>query len=164
MKNEKPSVFKTLELIKKNWPEYWGKIVPETLMFFSIEEQLGKIGDQAAKTYGIQRGDFNVLFQLRAGNKDVMQTPTKIYKSLGLTSGGLTKILHRLMEKELVTRIKNPTDGRSTMVQITPEGEATLCDVLDEMNKRDQSFFSVLDKAERKLLKQLFKKLIESSG
>lgn len=160
MESNQESVFQTLERIKTNWPEYWNKIVPEVLMFFHIEDELEKSVQEAVQRHAIQRGDFNVLFRLRAGGRDCLLTPTELYTSLNLTSGGLTKILHRLTEKDLIVRVDNPQDRRSNLVQLTAKGEELLCGVMDAVIECDQRFFSVLDQAERNILQNLFKKLL----
>lgn len=164
MESNQESVFQTLERIKTNWPEYWDKIVPEVLMFFHIEDELEKSVIEAAQQCGIQRGDFNVMFRLRAGGRDCALTPTELYTSLGLTSGGLTKILHRLAEKELIVRLENPDDRRSSLVQLTAQGEELLCKAMDGVIEYDQRFFSVLDEEEREILQKLFKKLLGESN
>lgn len=164
MEKMEESVFQTLEQIKNNWPEYWEKIVPEVLMFSRVEEQLAKTVYLETDRCGMRRGDFDVLFRLWAYGMDNLQTPTELYTSLGLTSGGLTKILHRLKAKGMIARKKNPADRRSTMVQLTPKGEARLCDVLDGIIERDRQFFAVLNGKERELLQHLFKKLLKGAG
>lgn len=50
------------------------------------------------------------------------------FKALGeqtlITKGTLTGVVDRLAAKGIVRRIASPTDGRSQIVQLTPEGEA----------------------------------------
>ena len=157
---EKESEYQTLELIKKHWPEVWGKLVPEVILFFKIEEQLENAIDVEVNYFGILPGDFKVLFRLCACGSGNSQAPTSLYKNLGLTSGGLTKILHRLEGKGLITRANNPADKRSTLVQISPVGKQMTSDLFDKVIKHDQQYFSVLTKEEQKLLNRLFEKLL----
>lgn len=159
----KESVFQSLEQIRENWPEYNKKIVPEVMMFFQIEELLEKTVLDVSKQHGIQRGDFEVMFCLRAGSKNRVLSPTEIYTKLGLSSGGLTKILYRLSDKELIERLANKDDKRSSLVRLTPLGEKRLCTVLDGIVDRDQSFFETLNNDERNQLQTLFKKLLTRS-
>ena len=157
---EEESVYQTLESIKKHWPEAWGKLVPEVILFFRIEEQLQKAIDVEVNCFDILPGDFKVLFRLCTCGSDNSQSPTSLYKNLGLTSGGLTKILHRLEGKGYITRVNNPDDKRSTLVQISPVGKQLTSDLFDKVMKHDQQYFSVLTKEEQKLLNRLFKKLL----
>ena len=158
MDNE--SVYQTLELIKKNWPDAWEKMVPEVILFFRIEEQLEKAIEVEVNRFDLLPGDFKVLFRLCVCGANTPQSPTSLYKNLGLTSGGLTKILHRLEAKELITRVHNPDDRRSTLVQISSVGKKMTSDMFDGVIKQDQHYFSVLTKEERKLLNLLFEKLL----
>lgn len=41
-----------------------------------------------------------------------------------ITKGTLTGVVDRLCDKKLVQRIASPSDGRSQIVQLTPQGEA----------------------------------------
>ena len=41
-----------------------------------------------------------------------------------ITKGTLTGVVDRLSDKQLVRRIASPSDGRSQIVQLTPQGEA----------------------------------------
>ena len=41
-----------------------------------------------------------------------------------ITKGTLTGVVDRLSDKKLVQRIASPSDGRSQIVQLTPQGEA----------------------------------------
>lgn len=158
MQNE--SVYQTLKMIKKNWPEVWGKLVPEVILFFRIEEQLDEAIDDEVSRVGLLSGDFKVLFRLCVCGANNPQSPTSLYKNLGLTSGGLTKILHRLVAKELIIRVDNPEDQRSTFVQISSEGKKITNQMFDGIIKHDRQYFSVLTTEERKILTHLFEKLL----
>lgn len=162
MKEE--SVHQTIELIKKNWPEAWEKLVPEVILFFRIEEQLQKAIDVEVSRFDLVPGDFKVLFRLCVCGADTPQSPTSLYKNLGLTSGGLTKILHRLEAKGLITRVNNPDDRRSTLVQISSVGKQLTSDMFDGVIEQDKQYFSVLTREERKLLNVLFEKLLRLSS
>lgn len=160
MKESKENVLQTLELFRDNWPDYWDKIVPEVLMFFQVVESLEKTVQNAAGRNDILHGDFEVLFRLRVGSKDGVQTPTELYTKLGLSSGGLTKILKRLSDKELIVRFENPDDKRSLLVKLTGKGERLLGKTLDDIIESDQKFFACLESEERSLLQKLLKKLL----
>lgn len=73
------------------------------------------------RSMGLTAPQFDIIATL--GN-----TPGMRFKELGektlCTKGTLTGIVDRLAEKGLVCRVASPTDGRSQIVQLTPEGEA----------------------------------------
>lgn len=159
---ENDSVFQLFELMKINWPEAWKITEPEVILFLKISEQLEQGIVREVEKLNILEGDFKVLFRLRACGSDNPQSPTALYTNLGITSGGLTKILHRLKGNEHITRISNLDDGRSKLVKITPEGIAITEDIFAAIVRRDQKYLSVLDKRERKTMTALCEKLIRN--
>ena len=46
-----------------------------------------------------------------------------------ITKGTLTGVVDRLTDKNLVRRVASPSDGRSQIVQLTPQGEALFASV-----------------------------------
>ena len=45
---------------------------------------------------------------------------------VALTTGGITKLLDRMVDADLVTRVPCPTDRRVAFAALTPRGERTL--------------------------------------
>ena len=80
------------------------------------------------------RAEFDVLVTPRKMAPPYELTPTALGNSTLITSGGLTKVLHQLEEKQLVERINDPDDKRIKRVRLTQSGinkaETTLADVL----------------------------------
>ena len=89
-------------------------------------------------------------------------TPTSLYEATIFSSGGMTKILKKLEDKKLISRISSKEDKRSKLVKIEPKGERLVEDCFVDIIKSDHKIFSVLDKKEQESLKQIFKKLIYS--
>lgn len=58
--------------------------------------------------------------------------PYELQESLGLTSGGVSKLIDRLEEAGLVARlaVKPPEDGRGVQIVLTKKGHIVLSDVL----------------------------------
>jgi DNA-binding MarR family transcriptional regulator len=72
------------------------------------------------RSLGLTPAQFDIVATL--GN-----TPGLLTKELGektlITKGTLTGVVDRLADKKLVRRIASPSDGRSQIVQLTPQGE-----------------------------------------
>jgi DNA-binding MarR family transcriptional regulator len=66
--------------------------------------------------------DYSVLAALRRAGPPYQQTPSKLYSRLQRSSGGMTKILHRLEERALIERAPDPSDGRGSVVSLTEKG------------------------------------------
>lgn len=71
---------------------------------------------------GLTRAEYEVLARLRSAGPPYRRKPNDLTKSLLLSSGGTTNVLHRLTDAGLVTRDANPDDRRSSWVRLTAEG------------------------------------------
>ncbi|MDJ0931259.1 MAG: MarR family transcriptional regulator [Breoghania sp.] len=72
--------------------------------------------------HGLERGEYDVLATLLRGGPPYRKTPTDVYTSLMVSSGGLTHRLKWLEAAALVRRVPCPQDGRRLMVELTEEG------------------------------------------
>ena len=72
--------------------------------------------------FGLDRGEFDVIATLRRSGPPYRLTPTEMYTSLMISSGGLTHRLDRLEKAGLIRREKSPRDGRSMLVALTRRG------------------------------------------
>jgi DNA-binding MarR family transcriptional regulator len=52
------------------------------------------------------------------------QRQTELGAELGMDSAGTTRVVHRLEQAGFVRRRPDPCDGRATLVEVTPAGEA----------------------------------------
>lgn len=69
--------------------------------------------------------ELDVLATLRAMGSPYQQRPKELAARLLLTTGGLSNVLRRLDSRGLVSRVPDPSDGRSHNVQLTSAGVAT---------------------------------------
>lgn len=87
--------------------------------------------------HGISPSEFDVLAALRRSAPPYEQTPTEILRRTVVTSGGLTKILHRLEKNGWIERIADETDRRIIRARLTRTGgqliENAMGRVLDEL-------------------------------
>ena len=87
-------------------------------------------------------------------------SPTDIYKSMLFSSGGLTKVLRRLVESGLIERVENINDKRSRLVKLNARGKQLVETLLPEVHVQQQSLLSGLSKAEVLQLERLLKKAL----
>lgn len=111
------------------------------------------------RAHGLDAGEFDVLATLRRAGAPYALRPTELYKSLMISSGGLTARLDKLTEAGLIRRYPSPEDARSLMVELTPAGkkkiEAAFRADMEIENKMVQS----LSDSERAELVRLLRKL-----
>ncbi|MEA3369888.1 MAG: MarR family transcriptional regulator [Campylobacterota bacterium] len=110
--------------------------------------------------YDLNSSEFDVLASLLYNGK--IMSPTALYEATIFSSGGMTKILKKLKDKELITRVSSKEDKRSMLVKIEPKGEMLVEACIKDIIDIDNDIFSVLDKNDKESLKLILKKLVYS--
>jgi len=110
--------------------------------------------------YDLTHSEIDVLAIL--SNYKIM-TPTDLYEATIFSSGGMTKILKKLEQKQFISRVSSDKDKRSKLVKLEVKGEEMFQLCLVNILKIDNEIFSVLDKKEKKSLEEILKKLVYST-
>jgi len=110
--------------------------------------------------YNLTHSEIDVLATLY--NYKTM-TPTNLYEATIFSSGGMTKILKKLEQKQFISRVPSDKDKRSKIVKLESKGEEMFQLCLVNILKIDNEIFSVLDKKEKKSLEEILKKLVYST-
>jgi DNA-binding MarR family transcriptional regulator len=111
------------------------------------------------RRHGLDTGEFDVLATLRRSGAPYALTPTDLYRSLMISSGGLTARLDKLERAGLVRRRASGRDGRSTIVELTPSGRRRIEAAFRADMEIENRMVSVLTEAERAELVRLLRKL-----
>lgn len=109
--------------------------------------------------HGIDAGEFDVLATLRRSGAPYALRPTELYRSLMISSGGLTDRLMRLEERGLVRRRASAEDGRSLLVELTVAGCSCVEAAFREDMAVESAFVARLSADERDELARLLRKL-----
>lgn len=112
--------------------------------------------------YDLERGEFDVLATLQRSGPPYTQSPTDLYRSLMITSGGLTHRLNLLEGRGYVARAPSSDDGRSLLVQLTPKGLKKVAAAFVEDMRLEQSWLAGLSIQERETLASLLRRLYAS--
>ena len=110
--------------------------------------------------FGLQPGEFDVLATLRRSGPPYALTPTALYETTMMSSGGMTARIDRLEKADLVARHKHPTDRRGTLVALTRKGRALIDKAYEAHSANEAELISVLSRTEQKELDALLAKLI----
>lgn len=87
-------------------------------------------------------------------------TPTQLYTSAQVTSGGMTKMMHSLTKAGFIKRVDNPEDGRSRLVRITPKGAKLAEVIVKELIATNKALIGgILTTKETEQLESLLRKL-----
>lgn len=112
--------------------------------------------------HGLDAGEFDVLSTLRRSGAPYALRPTELYRSLMISSGGLTDRLNRLTKAGLITRPPSPEDRRSLLVQLTEEGRTRVETAFREDMAVEARLLAGLDDADRAALTALLRKLADA--
>lgn len=150
----------------ENWPEFDR---PETRVMLGII-RLNDIVYESTRSlvaeFGLTPGAFEALMTLRGQPAPWQMTPSVLYQSILMSSGGMTKVLKQLEADGLVDRIDNPEDQRSRFVRLTPAGKILAEQVMEAVAGHDRELLtgSLSDQQIEQLGKVLLKTLSKLEG
>ena len=99
----------------------------------------------------LTRAEFEAMIRL-GRSPDRQMSMSDLAGQMVLTSGGVTRLIDRLLKDGYVTRVECPSDRRVQWAQLTDEGVATISQALDtHLEDLDQYFFSAMSPDERKV-------------
>jgi DNA-binding MarR family transcriptional regulator len=87
-------------------------------------------------------------------------SPSVLAAATGLTRGAISKLIDRLVQKDLVNRAEAADDRRFQDVRLTPAGRALVPRLAALADQNDHEFFSQLPVGERERLVATLKKLV----
>jgi DNA-binding MarR family transcriptional regulator len=150
------------ELVLRNWPDAAENSTGIMRQLLSAVERLRQTFAPQIAAHGIQPGDFDVLATLRTLGEPYELSPTAIYRQRCLSSGGLTKILHRLEDAGLVKRHSNPRDKRSQLISLTSKGKRVVEATMKDLARFEGTLLAEFQQSETRLLSSLLEKLQQS--
>jgi DNA-binding MarR family transcriptional regulator len=87
--------------------------------------------------------------------------PSVLADLTGMTRGAASKLIDRLLAKQLVTRQDRTDDRRFQDVALSASGHKLVPSLAAIADQNDEEFFSVLSRAEREALISTLKKLVQ---
>jgi DNA-binding MarR family transcriptional regulator len=112
------------------------------------------------KTFKINPGEYAVLCTLRVSGHPYQLPPKKIIQSVLLSSGGMSNLLEKMEQKQLIKRTFDPHDRRGVLVKLTPHGKTIIDAAMAAHVKAEHQLITALDKNEQKTLVSLLRKLL----
>ncbi|GAB4132516.1 MAG: MarR family transcriptional regulator [Cyanobacteria bacterium J069] len=100
--------------------------------------------------YGLNVWSFDMLATLRRQGPPYQLKPTDLYNLLMLSSGAMTNRIDRLEQDGIVTRLRDPGDRRSVIVQLTPQGIQLAERVMPALFEREQALLHQFAAAEER--------------
>ena len=156
------SLMALMAKLSRNWPEMAAGLSPAVLAIYRAQEYLFDDLRLCLAPFGLQPAELDVLVALRSQGVPYQLTPTVLYRSLLLSSGGLSKILQRLEAAQLVDRPLNAEDQRSRFVRLTERGCELVEDASAAVIEHERQFLTPLGAGECEVLAALLEKLIRA--
>ncbi|BBC27123.1 MarR family winged helix-turn-helix transcriptional regulator [Pseudanabaena sp. ABRG5-3] len=115
-----------------------------------IARLLEKHREMVLAEYGLSVWSFDVVTTLRRQGKPYQLKPTDLYSLLMLSSGATTNRIDRLEQDGIVMRLRDPSDRRSVIVQLTPKGIQLADLVIPILLKSEQDLLSQFANSEER--------------
>jgi DNA-binding MarR family transcriptional regulator len=91
-------------------------------------------------------------------------SPSALAERIGMTRGGVSKLVDRLVGKQFITRTDRTDDRRFQSIALTAAGRRLVPQLAALADRNDQEFFGPLSARERVALLATMKKLVEAHG
>jgi DNA-binding MarR family transcriptional regulator len=95
---------------------------------------------------------------------DEETSPGIVAERIGMTRGGVSKLVDRLVSKKLITRRERSDDRRFQSIALTAAGRRLIPQLAALADQNDEEFFHPLSTGERAALIATMKKLVEAHG
>jgi MarR family transcriptional regulator, 2-MHQ and catechol-resistance regulon repressor len=133
-----------------------------SLMVRAHRRLTDQLGRELEQNVGIPLVFFDVLIHV-GGAPESRLTMSRLSADVALTTGGVTRLVDRMVQAGLVARENCPNDRRSIYVVLTPEGHALLGRAIAEhIDGIDRHLVAHLDDRERAALEVALVKILDA--
>lgn len=108
--------------------------------------------------FDLLNSEVDVLASLYTHGK--VLSPTQLYDMTIFSSGGMTKVLKRLQERDLISRKEDESDKRCMLVCLTKKGEELIVKSLNDISKECSKYFEAFNKEEMQTFSTLLQKIL----
>ncbi|MEV6486223.1 MarR family transcriptional regulator [Streptomyces sp. NPDC051576] len=130
---------------------------------FRLSRAMGDRMEKTYASYGVSRGEFDVLATLRRADVPYTLSPRELSATLMLTTGGMTGRLDKLERAGLLRRSPDPHDRRGLQVTLTEKGLALIDTAVVSGLAVQTAALSGLDEQQVGQLADLLRKLLSST-
>ena len=123
-----------------------------------VSNQVSAEFARAVEARGVSVSDWVAL---RTLYDSAASTHAELVASLGMTKGAVSKVVSRLQDKGLVTRVAHAADARAQVLALTRAGRALVPALARDADANDQHFFGHLPAKQREQLKSLLQEIAQ---
>ncbi|MBU8769829.1 MarR family winged helix-turn-helix transcriptional regulator [Cytobacillus oceanisediminis] len=129
---------------------------PAFLILMQASKSIHECIKDSITNYSLSMTEFSVLEALYHND---MQTIHEIGKRILITSGSMTYVIDKLVEKGYAKRIACPNDRRAIHIGLTDKGNKLLEEIMPKHQQRVNTFFEELNSDELDDLINLLEKV-----
>jgi DNA-binding MarR family transcriptional regulator len=134
------------------------------LQVLSRVDRLARHLDRARRSAftasGLEPWEFDVLAALRRAGSPYQLSPKELLQQTLVSSGTMTNRIDRLVERRLVERRADPSDGRGVLVVMTAQGRGQVDAAITVLVADESEMLAGLSRADQERLSALLRKLI----
>ncbi|HZT85658.1 MAG TPA: MarR family transcriptional regulator [Gaiellaceae bacterium] len=125
-----------------------------------INRRIKWMHEETLDELGLTMSDWHVLTTLRWSGAPYRRKAGELARRAELTSGAMTSRLDALEKRGLVRRLRDPSDRRSVLVELTEKGRRTHEQTLDIQGKKEALLAEALTDREKEELNALLRRVM----
>lgn len=157
-----------VDRIEENWAEERPDLDMSPMAFIGRVSRLSRLIDRRLNEnfgrFGLEDWMFDVLATLRRIGYPYELTAGELVRQSMVTTGAITNRIDRLEEKGLVRRVRDETDRRKVIVQLTQEGLDMVEDVVESHLETERAILAPLSDAKQQQVRSALKALLLELG
>jgi DNA-binding MarR family transcriptional regulator len=158
--NERDHVDRFLDEIRDELPDSVDLVVEGIVdRINGINWRLKRMLDETLEQYGLTSGDFKVMSALRWRTPH-RRSAGELARIADLSSGAMTNRLDQLEEAGLVKRIRDDSDRRTVLVELTPKGKRVHFAAMDSQAEKEALIAAALPKKDQRQLELLLRQIM----
>jgi DNA-binding MarR family transcriptional regulator len=127
-----------------------------------LAQQLERERKAAFAQAGLESWEFDVLSPLRRSGPPYQLSPKALLGMTMVTSGTMSNRIDRLVERALVERRIDPSDGRGVLVVMTDEGRERVDTAIERLLVAETELLEGLSRGDQERVAALLRKLSHS--
>lgn len=146
---------------RREYPEVDTTSLPPLVRIARLVVLLQGFQRGVLEPFELAASDYGVLAALRRAGEPYQASPSLLWSRLHRSSGGMTKMLRRLEDRGLIARAPDPSDGRGSLVRLTPRGLDLQEQVFRAFLAASDQVMGEFSKSERRDLDEALRALVD---
>lgn len=116
--------------------------------------------DSFFSKYNLSAGRFTLMALLNKHTAGLM--PSELAQKVGVTQATISGLINSLEKAGIVKRMSHEKDGRSFVIQLTPEGNAKVAEIMPLYHERISNYWSEFSEPEKTQLNSFMERIIKN--